>query len=211
MLDLKLALVGNLDEYYKSQRTFGAKAVTTAMRRAAAGLKRELRRQVRSAGLDRNSAPGRSVEKSFQDKVYPQRRFSLGAASLVYSKFPRAIEAFDKGAVITAKNGKWLAIPTGEAGKKGNKRMQPKDIFSRFKLRFVQTRNPALALLVGKSSSSNKDVVFFYLHRQVHIKKRLNINDAAEKWLDKLPGYILSEWDKADVKIAAKATALLNG
>jgi hypothetical protein len=87
------------------------RAVTTGTRDAGRGLKSELRRQVGSAGL------GQRLANSWRDRHYPNQR--LDAASLVYTKAPQIIRAFDGGAVIRSKRGRFLAIPTENAPRKG--------------------------------------------------------------------------------------------
>src|SRR5512133_3031386 len=87
------------------------RAVATGTRDAGRGLRTELRRQVASAGL------GQRLSNSWRDRHYPNRK--LDAASLVYTKAPQIIRAFDEGAVIRSKRGRFLAIPTQNAPRKG--------------------------------------------------------------------------------------------
>ena len=56
---------------------------------------------------------------------YPNQR--LDAASLVYTKAPQIIRAFDEGAVVRSRRGRFLAIPTENAPRKGSggKRISP--------------------------------------------------------------------------------------
>jgi hypothetical protein len=95
------------------------RAVTSGTRDAGRGLKTELRRQVGSAGL------GQRLANSWREKHYPNRK--LDAASLVYTKAPQIIRAFDEGVVIRSKRGRFLAIPTENAPRKGTdgKRISP--------------------------------------------------------------------------------------
>jgi hypothetical protein len=65
------------------------RAAASGMRDAGRGLKTELRRQVASAGL------GQRLANSWRDQHYPNQK--LGAASLVYTKAPQIIRAFDEG------------------------------------------------------------------------------------------------------------------
>ena len=87
------------------------RAVASGTRDAGRGLKTELRRQVTSAGL------GQRLANSWRDKHYPNQK--LDAASLVYTKAPQIIRAFDEGAVIRSRRGRFLAIPTENAPRKG--------------------------------------------------------------------------------------------
>jgi len=95
------------------------RAVASGTRDAGWGLKAEFRRQVTSAGL------GQRLANSWRDKHYPNQK--LDAASLVYTKAPEIIRAFDEGAVIRSRRGRFLAIPTENAPRKGTngKRISP--------------------------------------------------------------------------------------
>jgi hypothetical protein len=78
------------------------RAVATGTRDVGRGLKTESRRQVTSAGL------GPRLGNSWRDNHYPNQK--LDAASLVYTKAPQIIRAFDQGAVIRSRRGRFLAI-----------------------------------------------------------------------------------------------------
>jgi hypothetical protein len=78
---------------------------------AGQGLKTALHRQVGTAGL------GQRLANSWRDKHYPNQR--LDAATLVYTNAPQIIRAFDEGAVIRSRRGRFLAIPTENAPRKG--------------------------------------------------------------------------------------------
>ena len=115
-------------------------------REAGRGLKTELRRQVASAGL------GQRLANSWRDKHYPNQK--LDAASLVYTKAPQIIRAFDEGAVIRSRRGRFLAIPTENAPRKGTdgRRISPSTFPEhRFgPLRFVPRSNgPSLLVVDG--------------------------------------------------------------
>jgi Family of unknown function (DUF6441) len=86
------------------------RAVATGAREAGRGLKTEIRRQVASAGL------GQRLANSWRDKHYPNRK--LDAASLVYTRVPQIVRAFDEGVPIRSKRGRFLAIPTENAPRK---------------------------------------------------------------------------------------------
>jgi hypothetical protein len=185
-------------------------AVTSGTRGAGRGLKTELRGQVTSAGL------GQRLANSWGDKHYPNRK--LDAASLVYTKAPQIIRAFDEGAVIRSRHGRFLAIPTENAPKKGTdgKRISP-SAFPEHRfgaLRFVPRQSgPSLLVVDGlRASFSRKTgelrgfrwaiergrqsgrglttVVMFMLVPQVKLPKRLDVVRAAERWSGELPALI---------------------
>jgi hypothetical protein len=95
------------------------RAASNGTRDASRDLRTELRRQVARAGL------GQRLANSWRDRHYPNRK--LDAASLVYTKAPQIVRAFDEGAVIRSRHGRFLAIPTENAPRKGTdgKRISP--------------------------------------------------------------------------------------
>jgi hypothetical protein len=186
------------------------RAVTAGTRDAGRGLKTELRRQVTGAGL------GQRLGNSWRDKHYPNQK--LDAASLVYTKAPQIIRAFDEGAVVRSKRGRFLAIPTENAPRKGSdgRRIRPSTFPEhRFgPLRFVpRPSGPSLLVVDGlRASFSRKSrelrgfrratdrarrsgqglttVVMFLLVPQVKLPKRLDVARAAERWSGQLPALI---------------------
>jgi hypothetical protein len=186
------------------------RAVASGTREAGRGLKTELRRQVASAGL------GQRLANSWRDKHYPNQK--LDAASLIYTKAPQIIRAFDQGAVIRSRRGRFLAIPTQNAPRSGTdgKRISPSTFPEhRFgPLRFVPRQSgPSLLVVDGlRASFSRKTrqlrgfrratdrarrsgqglatVVMFVLVPQVKLPKRLDVARAAERWSGQLPALI---------------------
>jgi hypothetical protein len=186
------------------------RAVATGTREAGRGLRTELRRQVASAGL------GQRLANSWRDKHYPNKR--LDAASLVYSKAPQIIRAFDEGAVIRGRRGRFLAIPTENAPKKGTdgRRISPSTFPEhRFgPLRFVpRPTGRSLLVVDGLRASYSRQtgelrgfrraterarhsgqglttVVMFLLVPQAKLSKRLDVARAAEHWSAQLPALI---------------------
>jgi hypothetical protein len=182
-------------------------AAASGTREAGRGLKTELRRQVASAGL------GQRLGNSWRDKHYPNRK--IDAATLVYAKAPQIIRAFDEGALIRSKRGRFLAIPTENAPRKGTdgKRISPSTFPEhRFgPLRFVPRANgPSLLVVDGLRASFSRQtgelrgfrqatdrarqsgqgattVVMFLLVPQAKLPKRLDVARAAEHWSAQLP------------------------
>jgi hypothetical protein len=186
------------------------RAAAAGTRAAGQGLRTELRRQVASAGL------GQRLANSWRDKHYPNRK--LDAASLVYTKAPQIIRAFDEGAVIRSRRGRFLAIPTENAPRRGTDgtRISPSTFPEhRFgPLRFVPRQSgPSLLVVDGLRASFSRQtgelrgfrratdrarrsgqglttVVMFLLVPQVKLRKRLDVTRAAERWSAELPALI---------------------
>ena len=185
-------------------------ALAAGTRSAGRSLRTELRRQVASAGL------GHRLAKSWRDKHYPNQQ--IDAASLVYTKAPQIIRAFDEGAVIRSRRGRFVAIPTENAPRKGadgkqiSPSMFPEHWFG--PLQFVPRQSgPSLLVVDGlraslsrktgelrgfkrandrarKSGQGLTTVVMFLLVPQVKLSKRLDVARAAERWSGQLPALI---------------------
>jgi hypothetical protein len=186
------------------------RSVAGGTKTAGQSLKTELRGQVASAGLDQRLA------NSWRDRHYPNRK--LDAATLVYTKAPQIIRAFDEGAAIRSRRGRFLAIPTENAPRKGtdSRRISPSTFPEhRFgPLRFVpRPTGPSLLVVDGLRASFSRQtgelrgfrratdrarrggqglatVVMFLLVPQVKLSKRLDVARAAEHWSAQLPALI---------------------
>jgi Family of unknown function (DUF6441) len=205
-----MKLVATLARSMQAELRDIERAVASGTRDAGRGLRTELRRQVTSAGL------GQRLANSWRDKHYPNQK--LDAASLVYTKAPQIIRAFDEGAVIRSKRGRWLAIPAENAPRKGTdgRRISPSTFPEhRFgPLRFVpRPTGPSLLVVDGLRASFSRQtgelrgfrratdrarptgqgqttVVMFLLVPQVKLSKRLDVARAAEHWSAQLPPLI---------------------
>lgn len=87
----------------------GERAVTRAIRAETERLKQEVRQQTVTAF----GARSRGLSGAWRARVFPQTGESLGAAGIVWTRAPAIIDAFERGAVIRARGGRFLAIPTG--------------------------------------------------------------------------------------------------
>ena len=210
-MKLAAAITGDLRKIMAEEVKAAEDAVTAAMRQAADGLKADLRRQVTEAGM------GQRLANTWRAELYPKGRKSIKAAGFVFTRAPTIIRAFDQGAVIKSKHGFWLAIPTPAAGTGARgKRMTPGlwEQMHGSRLRFIYRRGaPSLlvaenmrartgkrggfakgsasALRTGRGMTS---VVMFILVPQVSLRKRLDINAAAERWGSALPDLIVRNW-----------------
>jgi len=87
----------------------GEHAVTRGVQAETERLKRALRQQVVAAFGTR----GRGIANAWRARVFPPSGESLGAAGIVWTKVPSIVDAFERGATIRARGGRYLAIPTG--------------------------------------------------------------------------------------------------
>ena len=208
-MKLKLEIDPDIVAMMAAEIRAGEKAVTTAMREAGAGLKSAWRGQITGAGL------GTRLGNSIRLATYPKGGESLNAAALVWSNAPVIVVAHDTGPLITAKGGRWLAIPTPAAGKsnKGG-RVTPGEWERRtgLLLRLVyRRRGPSLLVAEGRLNSKGRAVAsraktgrglttmpIFLLVPQIKLRKRLDLARDAERAIDGVPGRIVAGWMRQD-------------
>lgn len=213
---LEISISGDISKLMASEFRVGERAVSTAMRIAGDGLKADWRAQVVAAGF------GVRLSKAVRSEVFPKGQASINAAALVYTKSPKIFDAHESGALIKARDGFWLAIPTKFAGKsfKGG-RITPGEWQFRngHKLRFVRLGTGKGMLVaddfrihrasgfatkrkyrandnrLGKLQST--PVPIFTLVPQVKLPKRLNLMAAGSAAQARVPGLIVSNWKGA--------------
>jgi Family of unknown function (DUF6441) len=211
---LQAALRGDLTEVLKAEIRDAERAVTAGIREATDCLKTELRRQITSAGL------GSRLANTWRGDVYPKGQPSIGAAGYIWSKAPRLVRLYAEGAVIRSKHGLLLAIPTPAAGRFGDNRQKITpgewERIHGLRLRFVYRRGtPSMlvadnvrltkrgraALNIGRRQgaaytrlSGRTTVPLFVLVPQVTVRKRLDIDGAAQKWIAALPRLVARRW-----------------
>lgn len=211
--DLRKIMAEHLDD--------AKRAVTRGIGKASEGLKTELRQQVTGGGMSQRLA------NTWREKVYPDRPgvFSLRAAALVFSRAPLIVDAFDRGVTIVPIRGsRYLAIPTkavprrkaGE-GTKGRYYMSPVEVEAHFNqdLKFAKAGNGRLVAyvdVIGSKSGkgfrratpkrlaagrTTASVVMFVMIPQAQLKKRFDIDGAAQRWRSRLPDLIVQSWPEA--------------
>lgn len=211
---LQAAIQGDLNALLKAELGAAERAVSAGIREATDGLKTELRGQITGAGL------GTRLANTWRGEVYPKGQPSIGAAGYVWSKAPGIVGLYAEGAVIRSKQGLFLAIPTPAAGRfgDGRRKITPGtwERIHGLRLRFVYRRgSPSLLVAdnvrltkcgramanVGRRQgaaftrlSGRTTVPLFILVPQVTVRKRLDVDGAARKWLRALPQLVLRAW-----------------
>lgn len=189
-------------------------AIKTGTKEAAEGLKNSLRQQVTSAGM------GSKLANAWRSKVYENKGYN--PAGLVYTRAPRIVEAFDKGALIKPKaGGVWLAVPTVTAPKRGTdgKKITPLNFpeAKLGKLEFIyRDKGPSFLVVHNVRASYSRKTgqlrgfrkasdtalrtgkglttaIMFVLIRQVKLEKRFDVERAAKVWAEKMPSLIEAE------------------
>jgi len=195
---------GDIRAMMKQELEAAERAVTAGVSEAARGLQTAWRGQITGATL------GQSPANSIRKNLYPISGTSIRAAAVVYSNASKVVDAFDRGALIRARNGFWLAIPTAAAGKKGvgNKRITLGGWEQRTgqRLKFIYRRGqPSLVVAEGRLNSKGRAIAsksktgrglatvpIFLLVPQVKLRKRLDLARDAERAVDGVPGLIVA-------------------
>jgi hypothetical protein len=115
-------ITGNLRAAMQEEIKRTAGALRAAVQATGADVQSRLRAQVQSAGL----RGGQKIANAWRVKVFPASPSSrtFRPSVLIFSRMPDVVDSFERGARITAKGGKFLAIPTGfnrQGGRNGNK------------------------------------------------------------------------------------------
>jgi hypothetical protein len=198
------------------KRTFDdtEKAVAAAMNDVQAGLKDELRQQVIEAGM------GSRLAKTWRGRRFPESRPSINSAAYLWSRAPDIVDAFERGVPIVARNRRFLAVPTKDAGVSHttvkNKRLTPTiwETETGVKLRFVPRGSHALLVtdasyvrqparwrrrksfkpIRAPLSGGRRFLVIFVLLPMVNPRKRFDVEGAGNRWADRVPGLIAQHW-----------------
>ena len=155
-------VVGSVTAILEGYVQAGERAAMGAMRRASDGVKGDLRKATRAAGIKRgrNRGGGQDIFKTWQAPVFPKKGQSIEPAMLVHSKAPNIMIPLVFGATIRARNARWLVIPLKAAERRGldrsiggrlsrkRRRSDVTDALAKFPdLRFVPTARANVAFL----------------------------------------------------------------
>lgn len=189
-------------------------AVSAAMNDVQAGLKDELRGQVVEAGM------GARLAKTWRGKRFPESRPSINSAAYVWTRAPDIVDAFERGVPIVARNRRFLAVPTKDAGVSHttvkNKRLTPAiwEAETGVKLRFVSRGSRALLVtdasyvrqparwgrrksfkpIKTAPTGGRRLLVIFVLVPMVRPGKRFDVEGAGDRWANRVDGLIAQHW-----------------
>jgi hypothetical protein len=186
-LRVQLVLEGNLEKFSKDVQAKLAFVTRYAVETYAKKLQLALREDTRGAGL------GEGVANAWRLNIYDAA--SGSPAAMVYSKAPMIVRAFGQDTTITAHEGHlYLAIPTENVPRLGNRRMTPVDVEARFNqdLIFIPSGHGTVLAFVNVIPAKSghgfraptkgrlaqgrhtQMVLMFVMVQQVHLRKRLN-------------------------------------
>jgi hypothetical protein len=182
---IEAAFEGRLDELLRQEAKVLLRATNSGVRRTTTILQRELRRDVKSAGLGKlvNSVRrsvklprgGKRTENSVEGFVYSSADYKRAGGKV------DILLTYEQGGSIQPLRKQWLAVPLdgvgrGRGGRGGaNARLRPED-FPQGSLYFRPTRNPKVALLVLRARYGNNgvDQPMFLLIKQSRVKPRFS-------------------------------------
>jgi hypothetical protein len=133
---LRATVTGNLTQALDQELRRVAGSLRRAVTTTGQQVQNELRAQARGAGFKDG---GRAIANTWRLNVYPRPGVgpkTLRPAAHVTSRMPDVVTAFDRGATVRAKGGKYLAFPTGynagggrrNAGRRGGLRVTPEQM-----------------------------------------------------------------------------------
>lgn len=135
---IRATVTGNLGKALDQELLRVSAALKRAVNRTGQQVQAELRTQARASGFRDG---GKAIANAWRLETYPKAGRgprTLRPAALVYSKMPAVVEAFERGATVTAKGGEYLAWPTGynaamgrrNAGRRGGLRVTPEQMIA---------------------------------------------------------------------------------
>ena len=118
------AVSGNLTQALDAEVRATSAALRRAVTSAGQEVQSELRTQARGAGMVDG---GKAVANAWRLNVYPRPGIgprTLRPAAFISSNVPEIVDAFERAPTITAKGGRYLAVPTAinrQGGRRGSK------------------------------------------------------------------------------------------
>lgn len=200
---LEMALRGNLARLFEADERAMMQATATVVRRAGTNAKNACRREIRRAGLGKlefalraDSDPPRGPATDITVTLYSK------AIVKRHGKIYDLFEVFQTGAVIRAREGAFLAIPTEKIGRVGKRRGQPGDFPDQLEPRI--RRGADRGVLVFKNGGG----VAFILLKTVTLRKQLpDLKAIAAKFGARIPDQIVKEWHRLAARAGLKFAA----
>jgi hypothetical protein len=186
---MSASLQGDLKGYLSKEAKSLGGAVRKGIRKTMRGMKREMDRQMRAAGI-KMFKRGRS--EWWIGILYNSRSDAgLNTVGKVYSGFRSAASLFDTGGRIRPKQGKYLFIqnPNGPPiNVKGLRTLRERTAL-------IPTKNPNTKLVILKKSGNGEPVVLGWMVTNVHVRKKIDFDSSANKWGESMPQAIVDELD----------------
>lgn len=194
----QISVQGDVAEALQRQLDRKERQVTQAVAAVAREVQQGFRQQITGAGL------GLRLARTVRAEAFPKGgNASLDAAANIWTKAPHIVGAFNKGVVIRARDGFWLAIPTEDAGKSTTRgRITPNEWMARHgvKLRpVIRPGRPVLLVAEMRARSGKRGgfampsesarrtgrglatVVIFVLIPQARLTKRLDFQAEVQR------------------------------
>ena len=209
-MTLEVAIRGDLKAMMRDEAKALRKSATIAVRRAARGARRDLIRQIKRSVKTNQGLSRKRPEQWVIAKLDPQRGFKSNNPTGVVSGRARyrrragevdLLTILDEGATVTARSGKFLAIPTENAplrsGRGGARRAMPSEV--RIPVDILPARG-GRAVIVRRGTRE----VLWTLVREVRLPKRIDAARSHAKRTAKIVDDFISQLAKEDVKLEKK-------
>lgn len=111
MITFSATITGNLRAAMQEEVRRTSVALREAVEKTARDVQGRLRVQAAASGI----RGAQNMANAWRVEVFPRNRATrtFRPAAIVYSRMPKVVDAFETGARVTARGGKFLAIPTG--------------------------------------------------------------------------------------------------
>lgn len=192
------------------------RALTGAMRENTEALKADWRDQVVGAGL------GVRLGRTVRGRTYPAAGSSLDPAGWVWTKAPTLMDAYDRGVTLHPTDGRfYMAVPTLNVPRRGRHILSPVEVEARFDqdliirpgrrgnlLAFIDVQAARWVAGQGKAYGARGAragygprptrrpllKLMFTLVKQVKVRKRLDLDQVADRATARFPGFLDKHW-----------------
>ncbi len=203
---LELAIRGELGAWTAALAKSVEAGARRALRRVTYGMRSNLRGRIRRAGFRRPGLARAIAAKvdaaQLEGRVYSVARYRAGGQR---SQPVDLVQLYAQGATITAANGRFLAVPTGEgpqrSGRGGSRPATPKEIADLgWKIAVISSRGGTAvsrggtAVVLATAPGGTK-VVTHVLVRQVGLRKRYDLAAGVTLWQGRLPAILAESID----------------
>lgn len=196
---LELAIRGELGAWTAALAKSVEAGARRALRRVTYGMRSNLRGRIRRAGFRRPGLARAIAAKvdaaHLEGRVYSVARYRAGGQR---SQPVDLVQLYAQGATITAANGRFLAVPTGDgpqrSGRGGSRPATPKELADMgWKTAVIPARGGNMVVLA--TAPGGTKVVTHVLVRQVGLRKRYDLAAGVTLWQGRMPAILAESID----------------
>ncbi len=198
-----IAIRGDLVKWAVAVNAVVEKGAQAGLRRTVFGLRNGVQHSIRAAGFRKAglaklvSAKVTGKGEDLEGRVRSVARYKTST----YRAQPVDLVAlFGEGATVTAANGRWLAIPTGNGPRKpgrGDRWATPREMAAIGWRVGIAQSGPGKAVVLAAPAGMQQRLVTHVLVRRVTLRKRYDLDAVVGRWAPRLPELMAIEINKA--------------